>query len=471
MTSVPLGALLLLLSIASASKLLAQQTPELKGLERTVVAELEETNTPGAAVVIVSGQRVALAKGFGVANVETGVPVTTETLFKIGGMSKFLVALVLVTLAEEGKVDLDAPVGKYVKGLSPKLSRVTARQLLSEKAGVKEDHLRMGLYDDAALGKIVRSWGDDWLIADPGRIQSGSHPGYAIAGLLIEEVVSKPFDDAMNEKLFSPLGMTRSTFRPLVAFTYPFSQGHREASGQKPTVVRPFAANSVGWPSYSLFASVSDLSRFLVAFVNGGKLDGRQVLSEPAVSTLAKGNRPSSDEVDAAGSYGLASTRYGSHAVLTGNYAWGGMRPLIRIVPDAGFGIIIISNGGSRHLTRTLDKAMEMFLGSAGSAEKIAKRPLPITKADMSAYLGTYENERVMTLFLKESRLFIRDDTPSGALGNLTRGVELPVMRVAQNRFSFTPPGASMPTFFTLIDGLDGKVEYLHVGSRALRRR
>jgi len=462
---------LLLVLLISATSAYAQQDRDFSELEKVALAELNETNTPGAAVVIVSGDRVALLKGFGVANVETGVPLTTETLFKIGGMSKFLVALVLVSLAEEGKVDLDAPVGRYVKGLSPKSSRVTARQLLSEKAGVREDHLRMGLYDDAALGKIVRSWGDDWFIAEPGTIQSGSHPGYAMAGLLIEEVVGKPFDDAMNERLFSRLKMTRSTFRPLIAFTYPVSQGHRMVSGQTPTIIRPFAANHVGWPSDALFSSVNDLSRFLVTFLNGGKLDGHQVISESVVSTLAKGDQPTSEQVDADGSYGLATARYGNHAVLRGNYTWGGVRPLIRIVPDARFGIIIISNGGSRHLTKTLDKAMEMFLGSAGNAETIASEPLPMTKGEISAYLGTYENERVMTLFLKESRLFIRDDTPPGLLGNLTRGAELPVTRIGRSRFSFMPAGASELTLFTLVEGRDRRVEYLHIGSRALKRR
>ena len=462
---------LLLASLIPATSVSAQQDRDYSELEKIALAELKETDTPGAAVVVVSGDRSVLVKGFGVANIETGVPVTTDTLFRIGGMSKFLVATVLVSLAEEGKIDLNVPIGRYVKGLSPKLSRVTAHQLLSETAGVKEDHLLLGLYDDAALGKIVRSWGDDWLIAEPRRIQSGSHPGYAVAGLLIEEVAGKPFADVMNERLFSPLGMTRSTYRPLVAFTYPFSQGHRSVGGQKPTVVRPFAGNAVGWPSYSLFSTVNDLSRFLIAFLNGGKLDGRQVISQSVVAKLAKAPMSGPAVVDGENSYGLASARYGSHHVLRGNYSWAGMRPLIRIVPDARFAIIIISNGGSRHLTKTVETAMRMFLGPPGKPDTIASESLPMTQAEMTGYVGTYENEEVMTLFLKNGTLFIRDDTPPGRLGSLTDGAELPVTKVGENRFSISPVGTSTPTLFTFIAGHKGRTEYLHIGSRALKRR
>lgn len=466
-----LMSVLLLASLIPATSVSAQQDHDFSELEKVALAELKETDTPGAAVLVVSGDRAVLVKGCGVANIETGVPVTTDTLFRIGGMSKFLTATVLVSLAEEGKIDLNVPIGRYVKGLSPKLSRVTAQQLLSETAGVKEDHLRLGLYDDAALGNIVRSWKDDWLIAEPGRIQSSSHPGYAVAGLLIEEVAGKPFADVMSEKLFSPLGMSRSTFRPLLALTYPFSQGHRTAGGQKPTVVRPFAANSVGWPSYSLFSTVNDLSRFLIAFLNGGKLDGRRVISQSVIAKLAKA--PTSGPAVVAGeeSYGLASARYGSHHVLRGNYAWAGMRPLIRIVPDARFAIIIFSNGGSRHLTKTVEKAMQMFLGPPGKPETIASESLPMTQVEMSGYLGTYENERVMTLFLKDSRLFIRDDSPPGSLGSLTDNTELPVTKVGENRFSISPVRTSESTLFTIIAGHNGRIEYLHIGGRALKRR
>src|ERR687884_1866776 len=80
-------------------------------LERTVAAELRERNAPGAAVAVVSGDRVVFAKGFGVANVVRNAPVTPDTLFQIGSITKTFTATAVLTLAEEGKLRLDAPVG------------------------------------------------------------------------------------------------------------------------------------------------------------------------------------------------------------------------------------------------------------------------------------------------------------------------------------------------------------------------
>src|SRR5882762_665976 len=119
----------LLLALAISPTVFAQQqTINFDELETTVNAELKATNTPGAAVAVVLGDHVVFAKGFGVANVETGTPVTPDTLFRIASTTKMLTAAALVALAEQDKIKLDEPIGKYVKVLRPKLSQVTVHQ-------------------------------------------------------------------------------------------------------------------------------------------------------------------------------------------------------------------------------------------------------------------------------------------------------------------------------------------------------
>ena len=159
-------------------------------LETTVNEELKATNIPGAAVAVVQGDRVVFAKGLGVSDVETGTPVSPDTLFRIASTTKMLTAAALVTLAEQGKIKLDAPVGKYVQGLSPKLSQVTVHQLLSHTAGVRDGFSFNSPHDDSALGTFIRSWTDDYLVADPGEVFSYSNLGYALAGFVLEQVTS-----------------------------------------------------------------------------------------------------------------------------------------------------------------------------------------------------------------------------------------------------------------------------------------
>src|SRR5215212_8067293 len=105
---------LLLLSCAA----IAQPAADFSELEKVLLAELKQTNTPGAAVAVISGGRVVFAKGFGVASVETGAPATADMLFRLGSTTKMFTGAALVTLAEQGKLKLTAPIGDVAKGLS-----------------------------------------------------------------------------------------------------------------------------------------------------------------------------------------------------------------------------------------------------------------------------------------------------------------------------------------------------------------
>ena len=134
-----------------------------------------------------------------------------------------------------------------------------------------------GRHDDAALKDGVRAWTPDYLFAPPGRVYSYSNPGYWLAGYVVEQVSGKAYADQLNEALFKPLGMQSTTLRPTVAVTWPLSQGHE---GQPPKVIRPFADNAGNWPAGSIFSSVNDQSRWVIALLNGGKLEGQGPFAE-----------------------------------------------------------------------------------------------------------------------------------------------------------------------------------------------
>src|SRR4026209_1423810 len=94
-------------------------------LDKLVIEELKDKNTPGAVITVVSGDQAVYQKAFGVANVETNAPMQTEMLFRLGSTTKMFTAAALVTLAENNKIKMNEPVGNRVKGLSSKLAQVT----------------------------------------------------------------------------------------------------------------------------------------------------------------------------------------------------------------------------------------------------------------------------------------------------------------------------------------------------------
>src|SRR5438067_756565 len=123
----------------------------------------------------------------------------SSSLFRLGSTTKMFTAATLVSLAEAGKVKLDAPIGDYVKGLHPKLAQLTSQQLLSHTAGLADETKMEGLHDESALAAGLRARKDDLCFTEPGKIWSYSNPGYWLAGLVIEEVSGEHYADAVRK--------------------------------------------------------------------------------------------------------------------------------------------------------------------------------------------------------------------------------------------------------------------------------
>ena len=425
-------------------------------VEKVAAAEMADTNAPGAAIAVVRGDRVIYSKGFGVASAETGEPVRPEMLFRLGSTTKMFTAAALATLAERGKLRLDEPIGTYLKGLAPKLARVTSHQLLSHTAGIWDEAPMFGPHDDKALGEGIRAWKDDPCFLEPGRIFSYSNPGYWVAGLVIEEIGGKRYADQVSESIFQPLGMKRSTFRPMMAMTYPLAQGHLEApaGGQSP-VLRPAADNASGWPAGSLFSSVEELARFVIAFLNEGRIDGQQALA-PAVIARMSAAQVSLPGGERQYGYGLGRERLRGAPLLEHGGARAGYGSMIRMSPEQRVGVITVTNRTGVGLSRTSEKALELLLPLEPTADSKPKAELAISASEMAGYAGAYRNNlSTVELFVKEGKLYGRQG-----------GSERAVVKVGERRFR---TGASGPEF-ALVAGDGAAIEYLHAGGRTFKK-
>ncbi len=124
---------------------------------------MEKAGIPGAAVAVVVGDRVVWSRGFGVANAETGVPVTADTLFQIGSMTKSFTAAAILTAASEGAIGLDQPVSTYVSGLTPCVGAPTLTQLLSHTGGRIDEPDEFGPQGEEGLGGLGPDGRADYL--------------------------------------------------------------------------------------------------------------------------------------------------------------------------------------------------------------------------------------------------------------------------------------------------------------------
>ncbi len=427
------------------------QAPDFAAVDSVLQQEIKAAGIPGATIAIVSGGRVVHVKGVGLANIETGEPMTPERLFRLGSTTKMFTAIALTLLAHDGRVDLRAPVGTYIKGLHPSIARVTAHQLLSHTSGILDEAPMYGSHDDEALLKNARAWSDDRFFTEPGKIYSYSNPAYWLAGGVVESVAGKAFADAVRDLIFTPLGMSTTTFRPTVAMTYPLAQGHDVTDG-KATVIRPFADNTASWPAGSIFSNVLDLSRFVMAFVGGGTLEGKAVLPAKVIATVSTPATtiPGSDS---AYGYGLNIDSFRGVRLIQHGGSRSGYGSTIRMAPARRFGVIILGNRSGASFPRTAEKALEVGLGlsSSTTTAPTAAAPVPLTDAQMSAYAGSYsQGQRTMEIVKKDGKLFLKQGT---------RETEL--RHQGEHRF-----GAGI----VFVAGSDGAIEYLHIGGRSWKK-
>jgi len=434
----------------------AAPNPNFNELDGVVNAELKERNTPGAVIAVIMGDRVVYQKAFGLANVETAMPMDAQMLFRLGSTTKMFTAAALVALAGQQRIKLNEPIGNHVKGLSPRLSQLTPNALLSNSAGVRDFAAPFISNDDEALSKMVRGWKDDVLFADSGEIYSYSSPGFWLSGLVVEEVSGKPYADAMSELLFKPLGMQRTTLRPLMAMTYPLAAGHAVENG-KPSIIRPFFNNVAMWPAGSIFSNANDLSRWVIAFLNEGKLEGQQVLPASLPSQMSAQRIPVPGETDSYYAYGLTTFKFqGVQFVGHGGFSRG-YGSMIQMVPSSKFAVITLTNKSGETMRKSINKAMQVGLGFKDDApEKPASLP-PLTKAEMSEYVGAYSHApQLWEVSVRDDKLFLK-----------LEGHEYQLTKSGERKFTF---GESNENELVFVQGKDGKIQFVFSELYAAKR-
>jgi len=427
----------------------------LAALER----EARDTHAPGASIAVVIGDRIAFAAAIGTASVETGQPMTPQTLVRIGSVTKSFTGITAALMAHAGDVDLDAPVGRRARGLHPSIGERSLTALLGHAAGLTNEAATDGLHDDAALGARVRSWKGEHVFAPVGDVYSYSSPGYWLAGYVLEQAGKRPYADLVRERLLEPLGMSRSTFRPTTAMTYPLALDHR-VTGDTARVLRPFQDDVTTWPSGSLFSSSSEMARLAIALMNGGRVDARQALPAAVVERVMTRVAPLPGN-DCGYSFGLSTCTRGDAATV-GHYGFRvGSGAVFTMIPDKRVAVIVLSNRNGGIMRRTEQAVLDMLVPVAEPS-----RPAPAvaktspSRAVRESVAGDYVSG-ADTL-----RLALRADSLVFRFGRETQRARLADSATVQ----VLDAGGAVAQEFTIVRGAHSGSMYLHDGLSAFRR-
>lgn len=254
-----------------------------------------EDRLPGYAAAVGIGDRIVYSRAAGLADLGSGRAATPRTRFRIYSASKTMGATAAMMLAESGQLDLDAPVSTYLPGLPAGIGRVTVRQILAHRSGIR--HYREGewnLVSDtncAGPGEALADFVDDPLEFDPGSDYRYTTFGYVLLSAVIEAAAGKPFDVFVRERIFEPAGMSATAIegRPVRGFDVASFYDRDDAGRFSPTVGIDASCKFFGG---GLVSTAEDMVRFGLALVNG-KLVGRSSLQQMlTVHSEGGGNYP-----------------------------------------------------------------------------------------------------------------------------------------------------------------------------------
>ena len=310
-------------------------------LDVEVTKAMQVDHTPGLSLAVVKNGKVIKLGAYGVANLEHRVKVTPATRFEIASMSKMFIATAIRQLADDGKLDLEDPVSKYLDRIPAAWKAMRVRHLVAMSAGLPEDWNLLcwcdvrDEYDDtsmlAAFAKLA-------LLSPIGERYHYSSPAYAMLGMIVTKVTGKPFADVVAARSFATAGMTETTFNDPTAVLANRADGYRfdapSKSLKRGFYVAPYmhARADVG-----ILTTPRDLAKWVVA------LDAGKIVRDPARLTTAF----TSDDGkhDLRYGYGWVTALVAGHlAVLHDGAFRTGFRSLLMRFPDEQLTIILATN-------------------------------------------------------------------------------------------------------------------------------
>jgi len=257
-------------------------------LDALIPSQLQNRDIAGAVVSAVKDGQVLFAKGYGYADFAAKKPVLADqTLFRPGSISKLFTAAAVMQLVEQGKLDLDRDVNEYLDFVIPKTypEPVTLRRLLTHTAGFEETLKNLFVAHESDL-RPLRTYLVSEMpqrIFPTGKVVSYSNYGFTLAGYIVERASGEKFERYIENHILKPLRMTNSTFdQPLPAtLTLQMSQGYLTAA-KKPKVFEFVQAAPAG----AFATTASDMTRFMLAFLQDGTVDGAGILKPETVRQM-----------------------------------------------------------------------------------------------------------------------------------------------------------------------------------------
>ncbi len=322
-------------------------------VDRYFAAQMDRHHIPGLSLAVVRGGRIVKAAGYGLADLELGVPATASTVYEIGSDTKQFTAVAVMMLVEEGKIALDDAITKYFPDAPAAWSRITVAHLLSHTSGI-QNHVavpgfmevfrtNLGYATTPARDELVRLFHALPLEFEPGATWSYDNTGYYLLGILVEQASGTPYWQFLRERIFMPLGMQATSSTAPQPIVRNRASGYDRVGDTYEN--RPALPPAVAFSAGAMLSTVEDLARWDTG------LRAHMLLGAASSERLWTACRTADGSL-AAHDYGFGwfvDTFHGHRIALHGGGTPGFSSVVYRFLDD-DLTIVILANRGDRIL-------------------------------------------------------------------------------------------------------------------------
>jgi CubicO group peptidase (beta-lactamase class C family) len=373
-----------------------QDAPQVEAFfDGLLAGQLEAYAIAGAAVAIVRDGKVLLAKGYGFADAQQRTPVSAEaTLFRMASISKLFTWTAAMQLAEQGRLDLKRDVNSYldtfrIPDTFPQ--PITLEHLMTHTAGFEDLVMGIGARrkeDVLSLEEYLRTR-QPKRIRPPGVVTAYSNYGTALAGYIVQRIAGRPFEEYVEEAIFKPLGMARSTFRqpPPDPLAKHVSRGHIVREGL--FLPQDFEFVNGIAPAGALSSTVSDMARFMIAHLELGAYCGTRLLGQETARIMHK-RLFTNDPRLSGNAHGFWERQaHGLRIIGHGGDTWLFHSQLI-LIPEERIGLLVVYNTQTA-ASPARDELVQAFLDKFYPAPvAIPPQPQASARIALERYAGWY---------------------------------------------------------------------------------
>ena len=265
-------------------------------LEAAIGAELESKSLPAFSIALVDGQKTVWSAGYGYQDTEKQIPATSETIYRVGSISKLFTDIAVMQMVEQGRLDLDAPVQKYLPSFRPTDSpdtQLTLRQMMMHRSGLVRESPVGNYFDptEPSLAQTVASLNRTELVYRPETKTKYSNAAIAVVGAVLESQLDQSHPQQVRTSILDPLGMNHSSFTSAAVPREHLAVGWmRTHDGRRPFVAPDFLLGT--GPAGNLYSSVDDLAKFLACLHDDCRTPTGQILDAQDVSRHDYPNGP-----------------------------------------------------------------------------------------------------------------------------------------------------------------------------------